>query len=119
MVLVPPVLVWAPAPSELASVTAQVMVRLVLVAVGSSLVLLNCTERKAVWYCAIVAVPAKVNTPVPLLYAPLMPLALAKLSTSPAVRPALIVTVAPAICASSASLSVMPPSIFDPEEFSA
>ncbi len=48
-VLVTPTLVCAPTASLLASVTAQVMVRLVLTDVGSSLVLLKVMERSAVW----------------------------------------------------------------------
>ena len=58
LVLLP---VCAPTPSLLASVTAQVRVRLEL----AGLVLVKVTACSAAWYCATVAVPVSVNTPVP------------------------------------------------------
>ena len=59
-------LVVAPARSEFASVATQVIVRVrrVLPSVGSSLVLRYVTLRNAAWYCASVAVPLNVRTPV-------------------------------------------------------
>ena len=100
---VTPVLAAAPALSEFASVTAQVMVRLVLalLTVGSSLLLLKVTDCNAAVYCASVAVPVSVRTP-PALLRIVMPLCGVKPSVSP-VTGLLMVTVAPAICVSSAS----------------
>jgi hypothetical protein len=63
IVLVTGVLISAPAPSEFPSVTCQLTVRLVLVAVGSSDVERYVTLLNATWYCATVAAPVSVNTP--------------------------------------------------------
>jgi hypothetical protein len=68
-VLVATVLVRAPVPSLLASLTCQLIVRLgrLPVAVGLSLLELKLTARRAASYWATVAVPLRVNTPVVLL----------------------------------------------------
>ena len=58
--------VAAPALSEFASVTDQVITRVVLVAVGSSEVLEYATVRNKAWYVASDAEPLKLKTPVPL-----------------------------------------------------
>ena len=103
MLLVTLVLVAAPAASELASVTAQVMVRVVrvLFTVGSVLVELKVTVRSAAVYSVKVAVPVSVSTP-PVLLRMVMPLCDVKPSVSP-ITGLVRVTVAPAICVSSAS----------------
>ena len=64
------------------------------------------------------SVPREVSTPVPALYTPVMLAVLVKPSRSPAVKPAEMVTVAPAICVSSASLTVTVLSITTPPAFS-
>ena len=51
--------VCAPTPSLLASVTAQVRVRLEL----AGFELVKVTACSAAWYCATVAVPVSVSTP--------------------------------------------------------
>ena len=91
--------------SEFASVTCQLTVRLsrVLFTVGSSLLELYVTDCNAAVYCASVAVPVSVSTP-PVLLTMLMPFCGVKPSVSPVTTLA-IVTVAPAICVSSASLT--------------
>ena len=61
------VLVAAPAPSEFASVTDHVIVRVALVAVGSSDVLEYATDRSKAWYVASDADPVRLSTPVLLL----------------------------------------------------
>ena len=65
--------------------------------------------RSAVWYCATVALPVSVSTPVPAFQLPVIPLWFVKASVSSVVaKPEEMVTVALDRLALSASLTVRP-----------